>query len=131
MSVIDDLKVHEGFSAKPYQCSEGFLTIGYGLNLDAGITREEAEMLLAHRVKKVHLELVTLPFWHKLSEARRDVLINMAYNLGIVGLMKFKVTLGLITEGNYTEASRQMLKSKWAKQVGGRAVWLSNKMREG
>ena len=131
MSVIDDLKVHEGFRAKPYRCSEGFLTIGYGLNLDAGITREEAEMLLAHRVKKVHMDLVTLPFWHKLSEARRDVLINMAYNLGVAGLMKFKVTLGLIAEGNYTEASKQMLKSKWAKQVGGRAIWLSNKMREG
>jgi len=132
MSVIDDLKKHEGFRAKPYRCSEGFLTIGYGLNLDAGITRDEATMLLEHRVSVLQDVLaVRLSFWYRLTQARKDVLLNMAYNLGVAGLLGFKTTLRLVSEENYTEASKQMLKSKWAKQVGGRALWLSNKMREG
>jgi len=132
MSVIDDLKVHEGFRAKPYRCSEGFLTIGYGLNLDAGITREEAEMILEHRVGILQEVLaVRLHWWRRLTQSRQDVLTNMAYNLGLDGLMKFKVTLEMIGREDYAEASKQMLKSKWAKQVGGRAIWLSNKMREG
>ena len=130
MSIIEDLKRHEGFRSKPYLDTEGHLTIGYGLNLDAGISKEEAQMILAHRVRKVQFDLISrLPYWQRLSTVRQDVLINMAYNLGVEGLMKFKVTLKLIADGNYLEASKQMLKSKWAKQVGTRAIELSNMMR--
>jgi len=132
MSVIDDLIRHEGFRSKPYCDTEGHLTIGYGLNLDAGITKEEARMILAHRIRKIHLELISrLPYWTRLSVVRQNVLINMAYNLGVDGLMKFKVTLSMIEVGRYEEAAKQMLKSKWAKQVGRRAKELSNMMREG
>ena len=89
-------------------------------------------MILAHRVRKIQFELISrLPYWNRLSPIRQDVLINMAYNLGIEGLMKFKVTLSMIEAGRYEEAARQMLQSKWAKQVGKRAIDLSNMMLEG
>ena len=132
MSVIEDLKRHEGFMAKPYRDTEGHLTIGYGINLDAGISKEEAQMILAHRVRKIQFDLISrLPYWNRLSPARQDVLINMAYNLGVDGLMKFKVTLSMVEAGRYAEASKQMLQSKWAKQVGKRAIELAAMMREG
>lgn len=132
MSVIEDLKRHEGFRAKPYQDTEGYLTIGYGINLDAGISKEEAEMILAHRVRKIQFDLISrLPYWNRLSPARQDVLINMAYNLGVAGLMKFKITLNMIEAERYEEAAKQMLQSKWAKQVGRRAIELSIMMKKG
>lgn len=132
MSVIDDLKRHEGFRAKPYKDTEGHLTIGYGINLDAGITEDEAEMILVHRVRKIQLALSSkLVYWNKLSIARQDVLTNMAYNLGIDGLMKFKMTLKMLEAEKYEEASKQMLNSKWANQVGNRAIELSAMLREG
>ena len=132
MSVIDDIKRHEGFRSKPYKDTEGHLTIGYGLNLDAGITEEEAQMILEHRVRKIEFDLISrLPYWNRLFTTRRDVLINMAYNLGVEGLMKFKVTLSMIEAGIYEEAAKQMLQSKWAKQVGKRAIELAAMMREG
>jgi len=132
MSVLDDIARHEGFRPRPYKDTEGFLTIGYGINLNAGITQVEAMLILSYRVQVLQSKLrQRLPFWQRLTIARQDVLINMAYNLGIEGLMGFKTTLRLISEGDYDEAANQMLKSKWARQVGQRAIELSEKMRNG
>jgi len=126
------LKRHEGFRSKPYRCTAGKLTIGYGLNLDAGITEEEASYLLETRVNTIVDDLIGLvDFWYKLTPARKDVLVNMAYNLGVPGLMKFKETLRLMREEDYESASDQMLKSLWAKQVPTRAKELSDLFRRG
>lgn len=126
------LKRHEGFRSKPYRCTAGKLTIGYGLNLDAGITEEEAAYLLNMRVDKIKYNLsVVLPFWDKLSEMRKEVLIDMAYNLGIEGLLGFKKTLGLMGMGDYEGASKQMLTSLWAKQVPNRAKELAELFKNG
>ncbi len=126
------LKRHEGFRGKPYRCTAGKLTIGYGLNLDAGITEEEASYLLEMRVNTIVDDLIGLvDFWYKLTPVRKDVLVNMAYNLGVPGLMKFKETLRLMREEDYESASDQMLKSLWAKQVPTRAKELSDLFRRG
>ena len=132
MSIIEDLKRHEGFRSKPYKDSVGKLTIGYGLNLDAGISQSEATMILEHRVRLIYGVLqARLPFFANLSQKRKESLVNMAYNLGIDGLMEFKKTLTLIEEGKYSEAAVQMLKSKWATQVGKRAEELADMMDKG
>ena len=132
MSVIEDLKRHEGFRATPYMDTTGHLTVGYGLNLDAGITEEEATMLLVHRVEKIRATLrKRLPCFSSLSEARQGVLINMSFNLGVDGLMGFKQTLRYVAEGNYSAAADQMMGSRWADQVKGRAMELSDIMRRG
>lgn len=47
------IKLHEGLRLKPYKCPAGKLTIGYGLNLDGGITKEEAEILLSYRIIEI------------------------------------------------------------------------------
>jgi len=145
---VDDLKRHEGYKTKVYKCSAGKDSIGHGYNLEAncqnlssevlaslyqyGIDREFAEVLLIGTLKDVEHQLEeALDFFPDLTEARRDVLCNMGYNLGVPGLLKFKVTLGLLAKGKYVEASIQMLQSKWAKQVGNRARYLANVMRTG
>lgn len=123
----------EGFRAKPYRCTAGKLTIGVGRNLeDRGITKEEALYLLDNDIKACFKELTAaLPWFAELDEVRQMVLINMAFNLGLHGLLKFKNTLSLIATGQYKKASVEMLDSLWAKQVGRRALRLSKMLETG
>jgi lysozyme len=92
----------------------------------------EADRLLTLMVGRCIDQLDTsLPWCADIDAVRESVLINMAYNMGIVGLLKFTKTLALIKSGDYPKAADQMLKSVWATQVGHRAVELSEQMRSG
>lgn len=130
---IDQIKADEGFKSKPYRCTAGKTTIGYGRNIeDNGITKSEAETLLLNDVKTVQVELLNKFDWFaKLNGTRQGVLINMAFNLGLPRLMKFKKMLSALSGGDYQEASIQMLDSRWAVQVGDRANRLAKQIIEG
>lgn len=131
--LIQQLRRHEGERLKPYRCTAGKLTIGVGRNLDdRGITAEESAYLLSNDIDRVWTELKTrLPWVTGLSDVRQRVLLDMAFNLGIDGLLKFRNTLATIQAGNYQKAGEMMLDSLWAKQVGMRAQRLSRMMQTG
>ena len=125
-----------------YRCPAGKLTIGYGHNLDAnpvpGISEQsklnddQAERLLMADVAVVRKQLdANLPWVAALDPARYAVLVNMAFNLGTAGLLGFRNTLAHIRTGDYNNAARNMLKSKWARQVGARAKRLAEQIRTG
>lgn len=132
-ALIRQLIVDEGVRLKPYHDPVGKLTIGIGRNLDdVGISQYEAMVLLSNDIRKVEADLdVALPWWRSLSEARQQVLANMAFNMGIGSLLKFKDTLSAIQAGKYEDAAAAMLKSLWASQVGQRAARLAKMMRDG
>ncbi|MEY2643648.1 MAG: hypothetical protein RLZZ611_297 [Cyanobacteriota bacterium] len=132
-AMVRQLRLHEGERLKPYRCTAGKLTIGVGRNLeDRGISREESAVLLANDIADMERELQrALPWVARLDEVRARVLVDMAFNLGIVGLLAFKRTLAAIEAGQYQQAATMMLDSKWAKQVGGRAERLSRMMATG
>lgn len=123
----------EGFMSKPYKDTVGKVTIGYGRNLDdVGISRSEAYAMLQNDIIKVRSELmVKLPFFKSLTDGRQNALLNMAFNMGTNGLLKFKNTLKLIEEKNFEQASIEVLKSKWASQVGSRANRISLQIKNG
>jgi lysozyme len=127
------IKLHEGLRLFPYQDSQGFLSVGYGHNLSArGITRGQAENILTDDIFEAEASLVrSFPWVEVLDEVRRAVLVDLTFNIGIAGVAKFKTTLGLIKDGDYGGASKAMLESLWARQVGSRATRLSNMMRDG
>jgi lysozyme len=131
--LLAQLKRHEGFRSKVYKCPAGYMTIGYGRNVETnGITKEEAEYLLQKDVEKIEKKLSEKLSWFSdLEEPRRAVLINMAFNLGIAGLLKWKNTLECIKEGEYSGASSAIRQSKYARQVGNRAKELANQMETG
>lgn len=133
--LISDLKQDEGFNSSAYLDVFGYWTIGYGRLIDArkggGIDEIEAEYLLRNDVIDVLKQLSALDFWDSLDETRQLVLANMAFNLGIGGLMKFRKTLDLVASHRYEEAAIEMLKSTWAEQVPSRALRLSELMRDG
>jgi len=130
--LLEQLKRHEGLELKAYLCPADKISIGFGRNLqDRGITESEAEYLLINDVKHFQQKLMTHQFYAYSNEVRRGVLINMAFNIGVSGLLKFKKTINFIEQQYFDQAASEMLDSKWAKQVGDRAIELSNQMREG
>ncbi len=133
---IAQLKRHEGVREYAYQDSLGYWTIGVGRLIDkrkgGRLRPDEIDYLLSNDVTQACSEVkAALPWFDKLTVNRQQVLINMAFNLGTKGLLGFKNTLKMIENGQYDAAADAMLKSKWATQVGRRAVELSEQMRRG
>lgn len=131
--MLGQLRVDEGFRAKPYRCTAGKLTIGFGRNLeDKGISREEADVLLREDVREVCRQLDReLPWWKGLTWGRQEALVNMGFNLGVARLLGFKNMLHAMQAGDYKRAAEEALDSKWAAQVGDRAKRVAKLIREG
>lgn len=135
MTVVDDLIREEGFRASAYQDHLGFWTIGHGICIDArkgcGITDEESRYLLRNRTDRIALELdARIPWWRQLGP-RRDALVQMAYQMGVDGVLGFPKMLALMKSGDYPEAADEALKSKWAEQTPARAYRVSQLIRNG
>lgn len=128
-----ELNRDEGSRNKPYKDTVGKLTIGIGRNLDdVGLSDDEIRYLCLNDIARVTIDLDThLPWWRKLDDVRQRVLANMAFNMGIGGLLTFKNTLSAVQSGDYETASTRMMVSKWAKQVGKRAERLAFMMATG
>jgi lysozyme len=126
------LERHEGLRLHPYHDTVGKLTVGYGRNLDdVGITRDEADFMLDNDIEQVELQMETVDEYVGLDQVRQTVVANMAYNLGFHGLMQFSRMWKAIGRRDYDSAAREMLDSRWSKQVGNRAVELARIMRIG
>lgn len=153
-----ELRRDEGWIiGRTYRCTEGKLSAGCGRNLDDvgirpeetvllgittadarknGLTDRQALILLVRDIQLAKADLDrALPWWRSLDLVRQRVLVNMVFNMGIgnskKGFMSFVNTIGLIKRGLYDMAADNMLKSKWARQVGARADRLAALMRQG
>lgn len=111
----------------------GKLTIGYGRNIeDNGVSFREADVLLDDDIDTADKDLLTRwPWADGLDVARHGVLTQMCFNLGATKLAEFVNTLKAIQRGDYDGGSVGMLASKWASQVGRRALRLAEQMRTG
>jgi lysozyme len=115
--VIPTLMVDEGFRRKPYRCTAGKLTVGYGTNLDEGLTDDEAMFLLESRVaRKVEECWRAFPWFQGLDPVRQAVVVQMAYQLGVAGVAGFRKFCAAMARGDWQTAHDEMLDSKWAKQ---------------
>jgi lysozyme len=118
------LEAEEGKSYKPYRCTAGKLTIGIGRNLDdAGITDDTIYQMLWEDVKRC-MEQSKRAFgealWFELSDVRKLALINMIFNLGFGGFMKFKDFIALIKMKDFKTAAEALDHSLYAKQLPAR-----------
>ena len=150
MNLTESVKTHEGFSRTPYidilvklhperynipkedmeiikkHFNKLKVTFGYGFTF---ITEEEAEKVLELRLQKRKKALFyKLPWLLNKPKEVINIVTEMAYQIGVRGLLKFKNTLNLIKEDKYKEAAIEMLDSRWAKQTPDRAKELSNKL---
>lgn len=131
LQAINLLKLHEGFRSKPYKDSLGIVTIGYGRNLESrGLTEPEAAYLLKCDVKEAEEYLhKEYDYYYQLSGERKAVLIDMMVNMGPTRLRGFVNTHAALSARDYEVAALEMLDSKWARQVGNRAITLSKIMQ--
>jgi lysozyme len=155
------IKKNEDIRLMPYNCPNGYLTIGWGRNIELnGISKSEADLLLRNDILNIKLELEDkLPIFKKLDDIRQNVLMEMAYNMGVPKLLGFKNTIAYLevavislnkghllrANHNFKSASKEMLNSKWHKKFveldmqdgkrnnGGllRSEYLSKLMKEG
>lgn len=126
----EQLKRHEGYREKPYRCTAGKLTIGFGRNLsDNGISRKEAEIMLRDDVIECVKDLETIFTQKGFKSFPFDVqktLINMRYQLGAGGFRTFKNTIQLCKQRRWKEMAKHMRLSKWYDQTTNRAEELAD-----
>jgi len=121
---------HEGLKLEPYVDTEGYPTIGVGHKI-RNITRKEAMELLDNDMEEVILQAETFSWFSRMNSTRQDVVLNMIFNLGFGGFKKFKRMIRALETRNYPAAALEMRDSKWARQVGKRAIELSQMMIDG
>ena len=128
--IVEMLKRHEGLRLNPYHCSANKLTIGIGRNLeDRGITESEAFYLLHGDINLVQEELTkNWGVWRTFPEKARLVCIDMTFQMGITGFMKFTETRKLMELGKWLEASEEVLRSRFAIQTPNRALYNSRQL---
>lgn len=137
MNIVDQLKRDEGVRQVAYQDSLGLWTIGVGRLIDgrkvgAGLRIKEIEQMLLNDIADREQALrLSLPWFDSLDEVRQAVLVNMAFQLGVAGLLQFKDTLNRVREGDYAGAAAAMLQSKWASQTPERAKRVAKQMETG
>jgi lysozyme len=121
MSVETSIKINEGFKGMPYQDTEGFDTIGYGTKLP--ITEREAGLILKHRLMQSEKQIDSK--WLAYSRMPKDVqemCLEMVYQMGIGGFMKFKKMIQALEKGDYDKAYDEGVDSKWYSQTPYRAL---------
>lgn len=126
------IEMNEGYRQHVYEDTEGIPTIGIGFNLNEGFSREECLLILKHRIGTFISELNDrVPAYRRVNQVRKTVLLDMAYNLGVNGLLNFRKMLAALEEGDYQLAAKEMLDSRYAKQVKGRALRNARMMESG
>lgn len=133
MTIEEMLIRDEGLELKLYKDTKGKWTIGVGRNLsDNGITKAEALYLLHNDIERHRKELEKKFSWFKtLNPVRKKVIVNMAFNLGVPRFSQFKKMIAAIKKQDWKEAAKQMIDSKWSKQVGDRSIRLAGLMERG
>jgi len=139
--LIGQLQRHEDAEAfvsqrrrfMPYRDTVGKLTIGWGRNLDdVGINAEEADGMLVNDMRSAMNDLLrTFRWFMALDSVRQAALVNIRFNLGLTRLLTFQKALRAMAAGNYALAADEFFDSKWARQVGQRAVELCAQIRTG
>ena len=151
--LVKMIAIHEGIVLNVYQDHLGINTVGIGRNLqdrgitdgelsyinktmddiyDSGLTEEEAYYLCMNDIAIVEKELLeNKPIVNQLNAVRQMVLVDMSFNMGVPRLMKFVNMWLAIEKVNYPLACEEMIDSRWASQVGNRAMKLSLAMKNG
>ena len=126
-ALIERIAKNEGFRSKVYKCSEGVDTFGHGLTY---ITEEESLHIVAGRVPKKHLKLLDIDWYKDLPPMVKEVLIEMTYQMGTSGMLKFKKMIANMKEKNWAKASDEMKDSLWYRQTPGRCERLAQIVAE-
>jgi len=151
--LIPQLARHEGLRLQAYKDTKGIWTIGIGRNIEhrgfsqgelstlaitptqlenletLKISKESAYYLLNNDIQQIEKSLQKYGWFKFLSDVRKDIIINMVFNIGERAFIGFRNFILDIDNARWEEASHEMLRSKWYIDVGKRAKELSEMMR--
>lgn len=112
---------NEGIKKSVYKDSLGYYTIGIGFlcdaRMNAGLSIEECMMILRSRLKNLDSRLSLFPWYSNQDEVRKGVLVELSYNMGVDGLLKFTKFLADMKAKDYLVAAKELGASKWATEV--------------
>ncbi len=135
MSAVDlavsRLKTEEGFRPAKYVDQVGKTTIGYGFNVDAGITQSAAAALLTAQVQDAAKALGAYVWFQGLDDARASVLLDLAINDGLGGLLHFVNMLAALARRDWQGAHDALLDSQAARMLPARYAALANILLNG
>lgn len=140
--MLAQLVLHEGVKLHVYVDTEGFFTVGVGYNVSSRgldflertigrklgwkegdvhtdvVTRGESLVVLRADVLRVESAVkIHWPGYARLDDVRQRVAVDMAFNMGL-GALQFKQAIAAADRRDWSKASRELYKSKWALQVG-------------
>lgn len=125
-------EVKEDGRHMPYTCPAGYLTIGWGRNLERGISDDEAEYLLNNDIKDMKAELVAKwPWIESIDKVRFECFVRLAFNLGVPVLSQFKNTLAAAKICDWDKCADELIDSRWYRQVGSRGDDIVAEIRTG
>lgn len=136
--LVESIRRHEGVvrdssgDHAAYLDSLGKLTIGFGTLLDDRLTISDdmAVGLMLSEIEEKRDRLQHVDGFLELSSVRQDVLLEMAYQMGVGGLLHFKRMWSALRAEEWENAADEMMDSRWAtKQSPGRAATLAWRMR--
>ena len=117
-NLIKTVKRHEGFRSRPYKDTEGNLTVGYGRSLSTNpMSESEAEHLMLNDLNKSYMMLQQFWWFRDLDDVRKEVLVELCYNIGIGGVFSFKRMIEALKNSDYVGARDELLDSRWFNQV--------------
>jgi lysozyme len=148
--LIESVKKHEGFKNYPYidplvkanpemagipkkefgiiekHFNKLKITFGIGFTF---ISEEEAKVVLQIRLNNIKNQLKDkLSWFEEQPETVQNVLIEMAYQMGVSGVLSFKKMLEAIKTNNYIAAAKEGIRSRWFIQTRSRASELMKKL---
>jgi len=130
-SLIPRLQASEGFRTTLYTDTTGHETIGYGWNVQAGITRYQAGALLNAQVSEIILLIQQYWWFAKLDEVRAGVIVEVAFNQGISSLLHYVKMLAAVGAQDWATASAELLDSDAARLLPDRYGKLSHVLATG
>ena len=132
--LLDRLKAFEGYRRHAYHCSLDHLTIGYGTMIEEGghgVPEYIAELLLRDYLQTIETRLKAHDWYSALDTARQHCILEMAYQMGVEGVLGFRNMIAALERGDYAEAANQALDSLWAKQTPNRARDVAERLAAG
>lgn len=112
--LVADTKRHEGLRLRTYLDTKGIPTIGYGTNLlELEIDEPLAALWLTLKLEAAQRTALGIAGYSVLSQPRKNVIVEMVYNMGRPRLMGFHKMLDALAVGDYPRVSAEMLDSKW------------------
>ena len=132
MTIYDQLRRDEDVRDTMYRDELGNATVGVGHNLSTPLSARAIQMILEDDVSAKKIEMdASLPWAASLDDARYGALLNLSFNMGVGGLLGFPRMLRAIQAQDWDVAARELLDSRYARQVGDRATRLAAQLQTG